>query len=62
VIQYEEAVKADGFLLVAHGPVVEMARAKSILETMNPTHLDLHEDVKDMPAAPAEHATGHANP
>ncbi len=55
-------MKADGFLLVAHVPVEEMVRAKSILETMNTTHLDLHEDVKYMPAAPAEHATSHANP
>ena len=56
VIEYEEALKADGFLVVAHGPVEEMARAKSVLATMNPTHLDLHQDVKDMPAPPADHA------
>ena len=56
VIEYEEALKADGFLVVAHGPVEEMVRAKSVLATMNPTHLNLHEDVKDMPAPPADHA------
>ena len=50
IIQYEESLKSDGFLIVAHGPVEEMARAKSILETMAPAHLDLHADTKDMPA------------
>ena len=56
VIEYEEALKADGFLIVAHGPAEEMGRAKSVLATMNPTHLDLHQEVKDMPAPPADHA------
>jgi hypothetical protein len=31
VIQYEAAVKADGFLVMAHGTTAEMARARSIL-------------------------------
>jgi hypothetical protein len=56
VIQYEQALKADGFLIVAHGPVEEMARAKTILETRKPLQLDLHQDVKDMPKPPADHA------
>jgi hypothetical protein len=56
VIEYEQALKADGFLIVAHGPVEEMARAKTILETMNPTELDMHRDVKDMAAPPADHS------
>lgn len=56
IIEYEEALKADGFLLVAHGPSDEMERAKSMLGTLNTTHLDLHEDMKDMPAPAAEHA------
>ena len=50
IIQYEESLKSDGFLIVAHGPVEEMARAKAILETLAPAHLDLHADTKDMPA------------
>ena len=54
IIQYEESLKSDGFLIVAHGPVEEMARAKSILETMTPAHLDLHADMKDLPALPAQ--------
>jgi hypothetical protein len=40
---------------VAHGPVEELARAKMILETMKPISLDLHRDVKDLPALPADH-------
>ena len=55
VIEYEQAVKADGFLIVAHGPVEELSRAKTILETMKPISLDLHRDVKDMPPLPADH-------
>lgn len=46
VIKYEEAVKTDGFLVVAHGSKEEMARAKAVLESSNPTSIDLHENVK----------------
>jgi hypothetical protein len=60
VIQYEEALKADGFLLVAHGPVEEMARAKAILATMEPIRLDLHQNVKDMANLPADHSAHDA--
>ncbi|MEJ0069351.1 MAG: general stress protein [Pseudomonadota bacterium] len=42
VVQYEAAVKADGFLVMAHGTPEEMARAKSILGTDNPSRLDTH--------------------
>ena len=56
VIQYEQALKADGFLVVAHGDVEEMARAKAILETLHPASLDLHQDVKDMAKPAASHA------
>ncbi len=43
VIAYESAVKADGFLVMAHGPADEMARAKAILGTLGPSRVDLHE-------------------
>ena len=46
VILYEQAVKSDGYLVVAHGSAHEMARAKAVLESSNPTRLDLHENVK----------------
>ena len=60
VIQYEAALKTDAFLIVAHGPVEEMARAKAILEAMEPARLDLHQDVKDMVPPPAGHGSHQA--
>ena len=39
VIQYETALKADHFLVMAHGATEEMARAKAILGTANPSGL-----------------------
>jgi hypothetical protein len=46
VIQYEAAVKADDFLVMAHGTASEMARATAILGTTNPSRLDVHAGVK----------------
>jgi len=46
VIQYEAAVKSDSFLVMAHGTAEEMARAKAILGTMDPSRLDVHAGVK----------------
>jgi hypothetical protein len=46
VIQYETALKTDSFLVMAHGPAAEIARAKTILGTVNPTRLDVHTGVK----------------
>jgi hypothetical protein len=46
VLQYETAIKADGFLVTAHGTTEEMTRAKAILGTLNPSRLDLHTDIK----------------
>ncbi len=46
VIQHENAVTADGFLVMAHGSAEEMARAKAILGTANPSHLGIHAGVK----------------
>jgi hypothetical protein len=46
VIQYEADVKAENFLVMAHGPTDEMARAKTILATFNPSHLAQHEGGK----------------
>jgi hypothetical protein len=47
VIQYEADVKADDFLVLAHGSAEEMARAKSILGSTNPTRIDAHAGVVD---------------
>lgn len=43
VIRYEEAVKADQFLVMAHGTPDEVARAKDILRSALPTELTVHE-------------------
>ena len=42
VIEYETALKADAFLVMAHGSAAEMARAKDILGTAKPSRLDMH--------------------
>jgi hypothetical protein len=53
VVQYETAVKADGFLVMAHGTADEMARAEAILGTTSPSRLDLHPGAKAVP--PSDH-------
>jgi hypothetical protein len=55
VILYEEAIKADGFLVVAHGPASEMARAKAIFDANNPTRVDVHSGL----TAPAPSVHSH---
>jgi hypothetical protein len=42
VLQYETALKADSFLVMAHGAASEVARAKAILGTIKPSRLDVH--------------------
>jgi hypothetical protein len=44
VVAYETAIKADGFLVTAHGPAEEMVRAKAILGTLGASRVDLHEN------------------
>jgi hypothetical protein len=46
VIQYETALKADSFLVMAHGTADEVARAKAILSTLKPSRLDVHTGAK----------------
>jgi hypothetical protein len=43
VVAYETALKADQFLVMAHGSGEEAARAKGILETLQPASVDVHE-------------------
>jgi len=61
VIAYEEALKADGFLVVGNGPTADMARAKTVLDGTTPTKVDLHHDVTP-PAARTEDHAGHHHP
>jgi hypothetical protein len=42
VLQYETAIKADGFLVVAHCSPEDVARAKDILGTSHPASLEVH--------------------
>ena len=42
-VQYEHAVKANGFLVIVHGAVEELTRARAILAQDNPSRLDLHD-------------------
>jgi hypothetical protein len=43
IIDYEAAIRADNFLVMAHGPSVDMARAKAVLVTSNPIRTDTHQ-------------------
>jgi hypothetical protein len=42
VIRYETALRADEFLVTAHGTTEELARARAILVDTNPSSLELH--------------------
>ncbi len=53
VIKYESAVKADNFLVMAHGTAGETARAKEILAAAGPSQLELHAHMR--PALSADH-------
>ena len=54
MIAYEQAVKTDGFLVVAHGSADEMARSKAILEASDPARFDLHENLKEQASDPVQ--------
>jgi hypothetical protein len=51
VLQYESAIKADSFLVMARGAAEEIARAKTILGATNPSRLDIHRDADAVSAA-----------
>ena len=58
VLQDQQALKADQFLVVAHGPAAEMARAKALLQASGPIQLDLHaEVVGEPPPSPPDRQT-----
>ncbi len=55
VIKYEAAIRADGFLVMAHGSTDEVARAKAIMATANASQMDVHpgmENVSPLKAPP----------
>lgn len=43
VAQYEQAVRADGFLVIVHGAAEALTRARALLVQGNPARLDLHD-------------------
>jgi hypothetical protein len=51
VIQYDTDLKADKFLVMAHGNAAEIERAKEILDTSGPSRLVVHSDVTTPAAA-----------
>ena len=57
VIAYEGALKSDRFLVMAHGPAEEAARARTVLASLQPTSLDVHAGAKSIePTAQPVHA------
>lgn len=42
IVQYEMSIKADKFLVMAHGTAAEMTRAKAVLAFKHPLNLDEH--------------------
>ncbi len=41
-MKYEAALKTDQFLLIAHGTVAEVTKARDILEATHPLYCTLH--------------------
>ena len=41
-MRYETAIKADDFLVMAHGSQSEVERARAILAPMHPKQLEMH--------------------
>jgi len=46
ILQYEVALKADKFLLIAHGTADDVAKAKETIERTSPVEVNLHADGK----------------
>lgn len=44
IIKYETAIKADKFMVVAHGPKEEVQRAKALLKETDAHQIDTHMD------------------
>jgi hypothetical protein len=45
VLAYDTAIITDVFLVTARGPAGELARARTILGTFNPSQTDLHDSI-----------------
>jgi hypothetical protein len=42
IVKYETAIKADKFVLIAHGTTDEVAKAKDLLQTTGSAELNVH--------------------
>ena len=42
VLKYETALKADKFIVLAHGTAAEVAKAREVMQTTHPIGLELH--------------------
>ena len=51
ILEYEAALRSDGFLVMAHGSAVEMKRAKEVLGTLSPLQVETHEKANVKAAA-----------
>ncbi len=51
ILRYEVALKADKFLLIAHGSADEVARAKETIEQSSPVEVNVHAAGTPQPAA-----------
>jgi hypothetical protein len=50
ILRYEVALKADKFLLIAHGTADEVAKAKEMIEHTSPVGVNVHAGEKPQPA------------
>jgi hypothetical protein len=55
VLRYEEAIKADHFIVMAHGAPGDVDRARAILHAGHPTQLDVHQGLNMEPAEAERH-------
>jgi hypothetical protein len=44
VLQYESALKADNFLILAHGSAAEIERARALLQATGPMQMETHDE------------------
>jgi hypothetical protein len=50
ILEYETALKANKFILLAHGTAEEVARAKDIVATTHPAQMNVHSAEETQPA------------
>jgi hypothetical protein len=61
VVRYEQAVRSDGFLVIVHGEVEELTRARAILALGHPSRIDLHDGLATILSRPLHASVDQAN-